>query len=425
MHVPILQALCLVVSMAPMAAPLQPLSLPEASRLGGDAPAVAARLAMAEAAALRIAPAGELPDPEALAAIQNLPISGADAFEFGRERMTVARVGLMQRVPNAAKREGRTALARSTHAARLAGVQAQRALARRAAAQAWIERWIAERRIEVLAQMSEAWNLIVRSADAAVHGGRTAADAATARAERARFENQRIDARARLRAAEAALERWVGTQAGRALAPAPDFDVLDVDALRRTVAEEAELSPLWRELEVAADRVALAGADKRPDWSVAASYGARGTEFSDVVSVEFRIDLPLFASRRQDPEIAARRHELEAARSEFEDRLRARRAGLEAAIAHWHGAHEALANLRDGVLPLQAQAADLALADYAGGTGALTDAVSARRDELDARLAVLEAQAELGRAWAALAFLHPDQALAGTVPVATHSEVTP
>src|SRR3546814_12516288 len=45
---------------------------------------------------------------------------------------------------------------------------------------------------------------------------------------------------------------------------------------------------------------------KRPDWGFEVMYGRRDPMFGDMVSAGVTVSLPLFASRRQDPLIAAR-----------------------------------------------------------------------------------------------------------------------
>jgi hypothetical protein len=52
--------------------------------------------------------------------------------------------------------------------------------------------------------------------------------------------------------------------------------------------------------------VALAKADKQPDWSWEVAYQRRDPMFGDMVSAGVSISLPLWGKSRQDPMIAAR-----------------------------------------------------------------------------------------------------------------------
>ena len=51
-------------------------------------------------------------------------------------------------------------------------------------------------------------------------------------------------------------------------------------------------------LAAAQTDVELARTQKRPDWSVELDYAQRGPTFSNVVTLEFRIGLPLFAKNK-------------------------------------------------------------------------------------------------------------------------------
>ncbi len=96
-------ATALVVSGA-HAQPALPLTLAEAQRLAVQrSPQLASQAAMADAAREMAVAAGELPDPQLLAGIENVPVSGPDRFS-AREPMTMARVGLMQMFPREEKR---------------------------------------------------------------------------------------------------------------------------------------------------------------------------------------------------------------------------------------------------------------------------------------------------------------------------------
>jgi len=60
-------------------------------------------------------------------------------------------------------------------------------------------------------------------------------------------------------------------------------------------------------MEMAQAEVHGAEATKRPDWGVELSYGHRGAAFSDMVSLQFTLGLPVFSGTRQDPQIEAKR----------------------------------------------------------------------------------------------------------------------
>ena len=77
-------------------------------------------------------------------------------------------------------------------------------------------------------------------------------------------------------------------------------------ALLAAVHQHPALAPALAKLAEAQTDVELARAEKRPDWSAELDYAQRGADFSNLVSLEFHIGLPLFARHRQNPVIAAK-----------------------------------------------------------------------------------------------------------------------
>jgi outer membrane protein, heavy metal efflux system len=151
--------------------------------------------------------------------------------------------------------------------------------------------------------------------------------------------------------------------------------------------------------------VKLADAARRPDWSLELSYGVRGPAFPNTVSLEVRMDLPIFEARRQAPAIASRVAAAEQVRSQAEDARRAHLAEVRVAIADWQAARERAQRIEDTQVPLAAERLKAATAAYGGGRGELMPVLEARRADVETRLALLQARTEAGRAWAQLNFL--------------------
>src|SRR3546814_17777839 len=82
----------------------------------------------------------------------------------------------------------------------------------------------------------------------------------------------------------------------------PDFSVLPVSQVKLLAALDrlGPLLPTTAEIETAAAAVDVARAEKRPDWSGAASYGQRDGGRDDMFMMEFGFELPLFTRNRQD-----------------------------------------------------------------------------------------------------------------------------
>jgi hypothetical protein len=81
--------------------------------------------------------------------------------------------------------------------------------------------------------------------------------------------------------------------------------------------------------------VAEAQAARRPDWGIELGWRHRDDRFGDMVMMRVAVDLPLFAARRQIPEIAARQAERSALAADRDAARRAREAELAADLAEY------------------------------------------------------------------------------------------
>lgn len=382
------------------------------------APALQARRSQTEAAREDAVRAAALPDPKLTLGLANYPVTGSDAFDLRADDMTMKQIGLMQEFPARAKRRARQALAERTVEQAQALTRAEQVAVRQAAAQAWIALWAVQREVEALQAQREQSALAVRIAKARLAGGTgTAVDAMATQSAALELDNRIDMAAAAVEAARGSLARWLGVKPdGLATAGAPpDLTTLPVSeaTLLASIDRQGPLLPWQSRESVAEAAVGEAIAEKRPDWSLSAAYGQRertpeGMPRSDMLMVEFSIGLPLFARSRQDRGIAARRAELDAVVAEHEDARRMQIEAVHRALAEWNGAQRQVARKEGEALPLAHDRSQTALAAYRGG-GPLQPWLDARRDELELHVEHARHLAELGRAWAALAYVLPNE----------------
>ena len=361
------------------------------------APAIAAADLTTEAARRAVPAAGRSPDPQLRLGFENYPISGPMAGRVGADQMTMATVGVMQEVPNGARRRAEAAGAR----AEVVSAQAQRGVAQREvrtnAALAWIDLYYAAQRLEalegVLKELEPLWE--VAPSGLASGAARPASALAPIRL-RAGLLDRRDELAAAARRAQAELTRWTGEPEPSASgAPAPA--ALAPERLRAELDRHTNLAAYEAEARKAAAAVDLARAEKRPDWAFEVGYGRRDPMFGDMISAGVSVRLPLFASARQDPLIAARRADLARVDVERELARRALRAGLESELADHVMHHEQWLRTRDVVVPAARQQADLETASYAAGRADLADVLQAFTEVSEARLTLLEREAAVAR----------------------------
>ena len=374
------------------------------------APMLAARRAQTTAAQQDAHRAAALPDPTLSFGLQDLPVTGSDAFDPSADDFTMKKIGVMQTIPARAKRDARQAVADRMIDQATALTTTEELAVKRAAAEAWIALWAAEHEVDALQALRAESDLAVRTAKVRQRGGAgSAVDVLAAQAAALELENRLEMAQAQVESARAMLSRWLGENASAAPDTAPDFTALPINeaTLLQSLDRQGPLLAWQSREQLASAQIDLARADKHSDWSVGVSYGQRD-RFSDLLSVEFSIDLPIFPGNRQDRGIAARQAEYEATLDEHEDAKRAQQQQLQSDLAQWAGLTRQVKRDEGSLLPLARDRSRIALAAYRGG-GELQPWLDARRAEIETYVTHAQMSGDLGRAWAALAFLLPEE----------------
>ncbi len=392
----------------------QPLSLEEALRAGqAQAPRLAAQRAMVASADHQAARAAELPDPRLRLGIENLPVTTGDRFRYDRDFMTMRSIGLMQEVPNAAKRTARNARAERARDVEQAGLAAQRAMVQREIALAWFDVHFAERTREALETLARQFADQADLAAAGVARGRqSAAEGVMLRGALEQARDRVIEQERLVRRARIALAAWLGADASRALGASPDTARLahGSEAPLAQLNEHPMLRMFDERENLARAEVELARTTKKPDWTLEVGYAQRAPAFSNMISVMVAMDLPWQTGRRQDRDIAAKLSEAEQARAQREDARRMHEAEVRGWLADHQTAAQRMERFRSVILPLARDRGRAALAAYQGARGEPALVLEANRSITEAELGAIAAEADRARAWANLSFLFPHEA---------------
>ncbi len=389
------------------------LSLIEAQRIAvGDAPQIDAQSAALRAAQQASVGAGEQSDPKLIAGIENVPTDGADRFNLTREGMTMRKIGIMQDFTRSEKLQLRGDRASAEVQKEAAILTLTRLNLRRDVSLAWIERYFAERQLDLLKELSRESELQVTAAQAMLAGGKgQAADPFAARLSVAQLADRATEAERNIARAQANLARWIGAAARRPLDSAPAFDQLahGHQELTSNLEQHPHLAMYAPMQAMAASEMKLADAAKHPDWSLEVAFAQRGPAYTNMLSIGVRIDLPIFQSRRQDPAVASKLAMVEQVRAQAEDAKRAHAADIETMLADWNAAKARLQRYDAELLPLAHERTAVALASYRGGKGDLAPVLEARKSEIETRMNHLMARSDLARAWTQLNFLLADK----------------
>lgn len=381
----------------------EPLSFSDAiARAASEGPTIQARTSAVRAAELSIGPASQLPDPQLVLGLQNVPVEGPDAYRLDRDFMTMQSIGVMQDMPSGAERRARRAMAEAEAGRAEAGLDLSRLEARLSAARAWIAAYYAERRVEVLNNLARDARASAEAARGRLAAGNGSVDEAiAAEIEAARIADRSADAAAAVIAARAELRRWIGDAANEPLAADEARFAVDPDHLRAHLRRHPGLLAFQAEEALADANLRMARAERVPDWSWTAMYQRRDDAFGDMASVEVRIGLPLFQAWRQGPLVDARRADQSRVAAERAATEREHLAVLEAGLADYAATEANLERARVTRLPLAQQRADATAGAFAGGATTATALIAARREALEAELDVIglsERRAVLGAA---------------------------
>jgi len=394
----------------------EPLSFTAALEIATrSSPDIAVQTTSVAAARSAAVAAGRLPDPKLAVGIENLPVTGAEQWSLTRDFMTMRKIGVMQELPNRAKRQAQTDVAQANIARAEAERQVSILVARRDTAIAWLSRYYLERRGALLDELDRENQLFRQAVQAQLAGGRgMPADTVVPGQEAAEIADRRDELAAETTRSKAVLKRWVGAAADEPLQGDPPALTLDSQHLREHIHEHPDLAVYVPMTQMAQAEVHEAEATKRPDWGVELAYGRRGSAFSDMVTLQFTLDLPLFAKTRQDPMIQAKRQELARVESERDVMLRDHTQELEGDLAEYDVVTRQLSRVRDIHLQLAREKVDYQFASYRAGKADLTSVLVTRRELIEQRLKEIELEAKRAAAAAKLYYFYGPGALDST-----------
>ena len=376
------------------------LTLPEVQSLAlTGQPALLAEAANVRAFREQSVAAGQLPDPQLLGGITQLPVNGGEAGSLRDDDFTALSVGVSQEFPRAAKRALRAAaLEQQATGAQLATTELEQRV-RLEAGRAYLDIVAAVHGAELLERLStEAVRQREVSGIDFVAGRGAQPEVLAAVVEVALVADRSRALRQREQASRAGLARWIGVAADRPVEsvlpvlPAPPAlgQLLDGLPGHPALAVPATTAAL------AATELRLATAERKPDWRMEVRYDHR-LEFPDLVTLMVGVDLPLFAGNRQDRSSAAALERLSAATAQRDDRLREATATVTAAYRDWQAGTQRLRYYDDALLPPGAGRVEAALAAYRAGRGALSELLEARRSLLETELMRVDLATQVAR----------------------------
>jgi outer membrane protein TolC len=371
------------------------LSFDETTRLAHEqAPALQAQRSTLDGAQALLPAAATLPDPRLIVGLDNLPVTGPDRFSTTADFMTMQRIGVMQEVPNSAKRDARTAGAQARIERERALLAVTELAVRRDAGLAWLAVYFAESRAARLAGLERENQLLQDTLDARIASGQALpAERTMARIDALMIADRRDDALRDVERARAALRRWVGARGAEPLAGGPPALQVKPEQLRAELHRHAEIAPYDAMQAMAWAEAREADAEQRGDWGWELVYSRR-PQYGDMMSFQLVFDLPWDRERRQQPQLMAKQREAARIQAERADTLRRHSEEIDAQLAELKALEAQHARLERQALALNTERVALALASYQAGRSDLGAVLMARREAVETQLRLIDLDAQ-------------------------------
>lgn len=382
------------------------MTLDEALRLSSQRSSLTkASEASVQASREATARAGQLPDPMLKFGIENLPVEGPERWSTSRDFMTMRRVAIEQQWVSADKRAARTDRARRATEAEEGGYLADVARVREETAKAWVTVLFTQRSLALVKAVEQQAAQDLMAMEASHRGAKASAgDVVQTQLALTQAQDAVRKSEQELKNARLALARWTTVPVDAVADQAPSLvshvPSLSTDDLARY--HPAVLSAR-RAIALADAETTVATRERRPDWSIEASFSQR-PQFSNMVSVGVSIPLPVNRAQRQDRDVAERAAMGTRARLQYEDAVRETQTEIHTLSSTLESLKDRLARLNAELLPAARQQAELATAAYRAGTGTLSGVFGARKMLLEQELQLAELEKEAALTWAKLEY---------------------
>lgn len=401
MSIPVLRAVILIAASLPCWASAAPLSLDGALALAverSDAARAARAGILGATEASRMA--GQLPDPMLRVGVDNLPSTGPDRFSTTRDSMTMKRIGISQEWLSADKRAvleaaAKVAVERETTQEKvsMAGTRLQTALA-------YVDAAYAGETLRLTTLMEHHAHEELEASRARLSSAiGSSQEVLQLTGARGSAEDDSAEVRQQETAAKLALQRWVGVMPDE-LAPMVSLPLPDEKAY---LERHPVVVAMQRDLEVATQAAAVAGSNRKPNWTWEVSYGQR-TGYSDMVSVGVNIPLAISPAERQDRETAAKFALVQKAEADLGEARRAALAEYQTLRSDDERLQQRIERYRTGVVIPAGQRTSAATAAYGSNQTTLVTLFEARHAEVEVQRKLLTLQRDLAKTQVQLAF---------------------
>lgn len=333
----------------------------------------------------------QLPDPKLTLAALNLP---TDSFDLGQEAMTKMQIGLQQSFPAGDTLQIRQAKAEAQTHLQEARVPQLKAQILRELRTQWLIAWAGQAEQRLLIKQRRILRSLLPAVKGAYRAGRgNQSDVTRIRLQLARLEDEAVKLQGGQESGLAGLSQWEINTTGELPENLPAALMKIPEGV---VDQHPELLISEAQVGISREQIELDKQAYKPAWGLEASYGWRENR-ADLFSVGVSLTLPLFADKRQDPQVAASQKKYLAAREAMRDtraRLETGKVSSEVIIT---ALDKRIDNYRLEIIPQLKTLRTLARSEYSSGRSDFDQALKSEEDLVKARRSILNLQVERAR----------------------------
>ncbi len=337
----------------------------------------------------------QLMDPKLQIALSNLP---TDSFDFGQEAMTQFKVSYLQQFPSGdtlelkqQKTVKQSELIQSAMADRNSTILKDVRLT-------YLELYYWEQAKKTILQNKQLFAQLVEIVQSLFAVGRNdQQDLIRAQLELSRLEDRLAKIEQKIMTQRSRLSRWVGTETSlkELAANLPVLPISQLEDNFESLTEQFQLHPkiqqIDKQLEITRKDIQMVDQSLNPGWGLNISYGYRGedpngNDRADFISAAATIDLPFFATKRQDKKRLSKEHEYQSLKNKRLEVLRQLISELQQEMANETILSQRQKLYQDLLLPQAKQQTQASLLAYQSDRGSFADVMRAYMDDLNANL---------------------------------------
>lgn len=357
----------------------------------------------------RAVSARQLPDPTLSIAADNIPVQGNSQERFTRSDMTMYKIGIQQMFVSSRKRDRKAQSFLEQAQQTAAGRELIRSQLQQQVATSWFDLAFARQSQSIIENLKKETQRQLGAQKAAVAANAAPASAIALRILLNSIQTLHDNAVRDERIARANLKELTGEQITNQKGKLPDIESLPLErnALFAQIPEHPEVLQAARGIDVAQAQSAQSAIAAMPDIGVQVTYGYRPRNREDLAGVMVSIPLSIFQGDRQDRNYAADKSMAHGAQDRYDQVVRLHQAQLETLLAKWDASKSVYERQVKENIALQKERLQLVLTQYRNAASSISEVLEARRALLQAQIDAINAQRDLARNWAALAYLVP------------------